>query len=399
MLVCLTDCGDSGVTAPPTETSGGTTTAGATVSSSGGDDLPGLLDLAHADGDCFSEVWAWRGQDAWRTPEHALARSGSRFVTVGGRDPDVLVLALEGDGALAWGSTAVEHSAAYYTLWSSILGLPGNDLLTVIFDGEGTWVERWSPAGVSAGSVQVPVAGHQFGPTALTPGGDVLLGGFAGANDELDGTAVLVSMTPDGAVGWERTLDHSVVSALGVDVDGTIFLLVVDRAFEGGDTYLEARAPDGELRWSVLAGSDTGFTFVPPLSPFALTPDGEGGVITVGHRFDFDAEEDVVYLARHDVTGGKTWQTAVRSPDAVGGGGGGSVLRTADAVVWAVGSNTSTRLGVLDPGGALLCDSVISGRPAESILVASSDEVVVVGHDIIDSALWVARYRAPAGLL
>jgi len=392
LSLCLVHCG-SGKT-----TSGG---PGSTTGDSSGavSETSGMLlpDLGDTDGPagCLLEVWSWtHDQNGWSGADGGLAAPGSRFQAVGRLAGASVTLAVSADGSLAWGPQSLADADPQAWFRPGIVGLTSGDALTITSGVAGARLERWSANGDSTGSLAIPGDGYRLGPAALTPDGGIVAGGFVGAS-ELEGEAVLMSLSPDSVPAWDIRLDHNLVAAVSVDRTGTIFVLAVDRFTEGGEVHLEALEPTGLGKWGLLAGSNTGFTMMGALTPFAVTPDDEGGAYTLGQQHHLNMGDtpasDEMLLTRHLPTGELAWEVRAGAPDVIDGGG--LAVVGDDLVFSAVDSQSSTSLVLHRGDGTFVCEQSVAHRRARAVLASSHDEVVVSGQVTTDGPAWFARYR------
>lgn len=392
--LCLVHCG-------PDETTPGGSSTGTTEPSSGvASETSGMPDVGDTDssGECLVEVWSLvHDQDGWSGGEGGLARVGAGFQAVGRLGGASVTLAVTGDGDLAWGPTMLGGADPEARSLSGVVGLASGDALTITRGAEGAWLQRWSATGDSTGPVAIPGAGYHLGPAALTPGGAIVAGGFVGAS-ELEGEAVLMSLSEDGAPAWDIRLEHNQVLAVEVDPAGTIFVLAIDRYTEGGDVYLAAVEPTGQVRWDALAGSNTGFSMMGALTPFAVAADGQGGAYTLGQAHRLQTQDkpatDERLLARYHPTGELAWELREGASEVIEGG---ALAISDEWLVSAVESRSGTSVAVHRIDGSLVCERHVPERRVSAAVAGSPGEVVLTGRVAMDGPLWLAKYRVAAG--
>lgn len=383
----------------PATTSGGSSTTTTEDSSGAVTGTSGTLvpDLGDPDvpAGCLVEVWSrTHDQNGWSGDDGGLAATGAGFQAVGRLAGASVTLAVSADGSLAWGPEPLADADPEAWFRAGVAGLTGGDALTITSGAGGARLQRWSASGESAGSLAIPGDGYRLGPAAVTPAGGIVAGGFVGAS-ELEGEAVLMSLSPDGVPAWDIRLAHNLVAAVTVDRSGTIFALAVDRPIEGGEVHLAALEPTGIGKWSLLAGANTGFAVTGALTPFAVAPDHEGGVYTLGQEHHLQTGDtpaaDESLVARYLPTGELAWEIRADAPGVIDGGGlavvgDGLVLSAVD-----VGSGTALVLHRVD--GTFVCQQSVADRRARAAVASATDGVVVSGQVTTDGPAWFAEYR------
>jgi uncharacterized delta-60 repeat protein len=262
-----------------------------------------------------------------------------------------------GPATEAVGDTAVAPDGSTYVAgFTTSFGTSSPTIFVVKFaaDGSLTWQRTWE------GPVQFGT--DQANDVAVASDGSVYV---TGSTQGVGGDAVLLKLSPDGDLLWQRRWGGSGSEsgeAVAVAGDGSIYVVGGTSSF-GSHLFVLKFAPDGALTWQRIREGGTA-------QGVAARADGTIAVGGVAGRADVPGAFDVVVLTLTD-TGALVWQRAYSTAEVADARGGVAV--GSDGSIHVAGAiQASERKVIVDAllvkltsDGTLVWDRVWGGRSGD----------------------------------
>ena len=255
------------------------------------------------------------------------------------------------------GDTAVASDGSTYVAgFTTSFGTSAPTIFVVKFaaDGSLTWQRTWE------GPVQFGT--DQANDVAIAADGSVYV---TGSTQGVGGDAVLLNLSPDGALLWQRRwggTGSESGEAVAVAGDGSIYVVGGTSSF-GSHMFVLKFASDGTLAWQRIREGGTA-------QGVAVRSDGTLAVAGVAGRAGVPGEFDVVVLTLTDA-GALVWQRAYSAAEVADARGGVAV--GADGSIHVAGAiQDSQRKVIVDAllvkftsDGNLVWDRVWGGRSGD----------------------------------